>query len=106
MGPEHYYENLGGVHGMTSQLVGSLNQVVQPNYIQTDEPDVGPDNTIPQQAPRARGRRARQRTRPSANYDGGEEAEEPQQFPGPYHGEGTSTFGGATPYHGEGTSTF
>ncbi|KAD5507575.1 hypothetical protein E3N88_15278 [Mikania micrantha] len=91
MGPDHYYENFGGVQGMASQLIGSINHIDQPSYIQTNEPDLGPDNTHPQRAPRDRGRRGRQRTRVNLVQDDDDEGEGPQHFEGATlnYGEGT-----------------
>ncbi|KAD2804760.1 hypothetical protein E3N88_38137 [Mikania micrantha] len=93
MGPDHYYENFGGVQSMASQLVGSINHIDQPSYIQTNEPDLGPDNTHPQRAPRDRGRRGRQRTRVNLVQNDDK-------------GEGARHFEGATFNYGEGTSNW
>ncbi|KAD4384177.1 hypothetical protein E3N88_24345 [Mikania micrantha] len=93
MGPDHYYENFGGVQSMASQLIGSINHIDQPSYIQTNEPDLGPDNTHPQRAPRDRGRHGRQRTRVNLIQNDDE-------------GEGARHFEGATLNYGEGTSNW
>ncbi|KAD4981974.1 hypothetical protein E3N88_18645 [Mikania micrantha] len=93
MGPDHYYENFGGVQSMASQLIGSINHIDQPSYIHTNEPDLGPDNTHPQRAPRDRGRRGRQRTRVNLVQNDDE-------------GEGARHFEGATFNYGEGTSNW
>ncbi|KAD5960188.1 hypothetical protein E3N88_11660 [Mikania micrantha] len=94
MGPDHYYENFGGVQGMASQLIESINHIDQPSYIQTNEPDLGPDNTHPQRAPCDRGRRGRHRTRVNLVQDDDDDGEGPRHFEGTTlnYGEGTSNW--------------
>ncbi|KAK1414677.1 hypothetical protein QVD17_30427 [Tagetes erecta] len=45
MGPDHYYNNFGGIQDMTAQLIGAVNQNDHPSYIQTNPINFETDNT-------------------------------------------------------------